>query len=382
MSFPKSGQGDYNKFKTRILEEHPRADKGAQYVYHDVENIVLCHINQDISTETEFVEYSHKFHPIATWLVKNKKISEHEHDKLFWQGLPRHVQREITMQLRLDNPKGFDRSMHPNFEKVIHAGCKALGNNRFDAVFNDLVSLRIQATRNASTPTASNIRSTPLHGYDNTNRYHQVDDARQEVHTKTVRFDANSADKPSSNEIEDLTRRMYNMNINEAAYAGCYMRLVYLNPASAQYIAAPAKYCTSSPAPIQQSYTTINSPATLPVSSSSCYMCGGPHILGNCPVVDDYISAGHIVRKDGFLVYPDGSRLHRHYGTGLFRTSIDERYGNSLPVQPSAPTSTSPPEFRRDPPPHLVSTAYGTVEPDSASFIIQCLPLVDNDSMR
>ena len=158
--FPKSSQGDYNKFKTRILEEHPGADKGAQYIYHDLENIVLCHVNQDISTETEFIEYSHKFHPVATWLVKNKKILEHKRDKLFWQGLPRHVQQEITMQLRLDNPKGFDRSTHPDFKKVICAGCKALGNNRFDAVSNDLVSLRIQAAHNASTPTAPNIRST------------------------------------------------------------------------------------------------------------------------------------------------------------------------------------------------------------------------------
>ena len=167
VSFTESSQGDYDKFKTRILEEHPGADKGAQYVYHDLENIILRHVNQDISTETEFVEYSHKFRPVATWLVKNKKISEHEHDKLFWQGLPRHVQREITMQLQLDNPKGFDRSTHPDFEKVICAGREALGNNRFDAVSNNLVSLRIQAARNASTPTVSNVRSTPLHHQEN-----------------------------------------------------------------------------------------------------------------------------------------------------------------------------------------------------------------------
>ena len=198
---------------------------------------------------------------------------------------------------------------------------------------------------------------------------------------KAVRFDANSVDKPSSNEIEDLARHMYNMNIDEAAYAGCYMCLVYLNPAAAQYITAPAKYHTSSPVPVQQSYTTVNSPATPPISSSSCYICGGPHILGNCPVVNDYINAGRIVCKDGFLAYPDGSCLHCHYGTGLFRTSIDERYGNSLPVQPSASTGTSPPEFRRDPPPHLALTIYGAIEPDSASFIVQCLPLMENNTI-
>ena len=32
---------------------------------------------------------------------------------------------------------------------------------------------------------------------------------------------------------------------------------------------------------------------------------------------------------------PVSLRLHRHHGTGLFHTTIDERFGNSLPVQPS-----------------------------------------------
>ena len=185
------------------------------------------------------------------------------------------------MQLCLDNPKGFDLTAHPDFEKVICAGRTALGNNRFDADSNDLVTLRIQAACNASVPAASNIRTTHLHDYDNINRYRQTDDARQEVHTKTVRFDATSADKPSSNKIEDLTHRMYDMNINNAAYAGCYMWLVYLNPGAVHFIAAPPKYHANIPAPVQQAYTATSSPAAQPTSMFSCYMCSGPISLAS-----------------------------------------------------------------------------------------------------
>ena len=247
------------------------------------------------------------------------------------------------MQLHLDNPKCFDLTAHPDFEKVICAGRIALGNNRFDADSNDLVTLRIQAARNASVPAVSNIRTTHSHDYDNINRYHQTDDAWQEVHTKTVCFDATSADKPSSNEIEDLACRMYDMNINDAAYAGCYMRLVYLNPGAVQFITAPAKYHANIPAPVQQTYTATSSPATQPTLTSSCYMCGGPHFLSQCLVVEDYIRAGRIVCRDGHLAFPDGSHLICHHGTGLFHTTIDEHFGSSLPVQSFTPTASSAP---------------------------------------
>ena len=64
-SFPEFETSDYDLLKTRIIDEYPGADWGAQYTHHDLENVVLHYIDQHISTETEFVEYSHKFCPVA-----------------------------------------------------------------------------------------------------------------------------------------------------------------------------------------------------------------------------------------------------------------------------------------------------------------------------
>ena len=121
-------------------------------------------------------------------------------------------------------------------------------------------------------------------------------------------------------------------------------------------------------------YTTssASSPASQPSSTSHCYMYGGPHFLDQCLVVEDYIHAGQIVHtSDTHLAFPDGSRLIRHHGTGLFHTTIDKHFGSSLPVQSS--TSTSPPstsEFRCDPPAHMTSTTYSIAEPDLAFFVL------------
>ena len=74
-SFPGFEKSDFDILKTRIIDEYPGADLSAQYTHHNLENIVICYVDQDISMETEFVEYSHRFCPVAAWLVKNK-ISE------------------------------------------------------------------------------------------------------------------------------------------------------------------------------------------------------------------------------------------------------------------------------------------------------------------
>jgi len=111
-------------------------------------------------------------------------------------------------------------------------------------------------------------------------------------------------------------------------------------------------------------------------------MCGGQHLVSQCHVIEDYIRAGWIVRRDWFLAYPDGSRIRCHHSTGLLRTTIDERYGNTLPVQASTsdvlPTTSN---FRCDPPPHISSTAYAASDPNPATYVFQCVPIAENNAV-
>ena len=143
ISLPEYEDADYDAFKARVLNEYPRAEKGMQFTYRDLERIVLAHAESDISTKAELMEFLCQFFPVATWLVRNNKLSEQEQDKLFWQGLPRHIRHSISLQLQLKDPKKFDHTEHPNFEKVIKAGHIVLANDRFDIDKNDLVTLHL-----------------------------------------------------------------------------------------------------------------------------------------------------------------------------------------------------------------------------------------------
>ncbi|KIM57743.1 hypothetical protein SCLCIDRAFT_129835 [Scleroderma citrinum Foug A] len=78
ISLPEYNNADYDAFKARVLDEYPGAEKGMQFTYRDLERIVLAHAESDISTESELMEFSCQFCPVATWLVKNNKLSERE----------------------------------------------------------------------------------------------------------------------------------------------------------------------------------------------------------------------------------------------------------------------------------------------------------------
>jgi len=375
VSLPEYDAADYDAFKVRVIDEYPGAEKGMQYTYHDLERIVLPHADLDISTKTELMEFSRQFRPVATWLVKNNKISERERDKLFWQGLPRRIRHDISLQLQLEDPKKFDHTEHPNFEKVIKAGRVVLANDRFDVDKNDPVTLRLHSVR--ETAPLSNVKAAPSRPSYDKDKYHYPSDARQEVHTKTVHFDES---KVLIDEVDELSRRISRLDIHDSAYAGCYAHLICLSTAAAEIWPLPAG-ARPRAAPVHQTFSTTSSTA-MALPSGNCFMCGGQHLVSQCHVIEDYIRAGRIVRRDRFLAYPNGSRIRRHHGTGLLRTTIDERYGNTLPVQASTsdvlPTTSN---FRRDPPPHISSTAYAASDPDPATYVFQCVPIVENNAV-
>ncbi|KIM52198.1 hypothetical protein SCLCIDRAFT_32849 [Scleroderma citrinum Foug A] len=310
ISLPKYNNADYDAFKARVLDEYPGAEKGMQFTYHNLERIVLAHVESDISTETELMEFSCQFRPVATWL------------------------------LQLEDPKKFDHMEHPNFEKVIKAGCIVLANDRFNIDKNDPVTLRLCSVHDSSAP-PSDDKSTPSCPYNNEDKYHHTSDACQEVRTKTVHFDESKA---LIDEVNELSCCISHLDVHDSAYAKCYAHLLCLSTATAEIWPPPAGA----------------RPRTTPVTVSC---------------VEDSI-------LDRYLAYPDGSCIHHHHGTGLLCTTIDKCYGNMLPVQPTtSDVLLSPSTFKHDPPPHISLTTYAVNNPDSATYIFQCMPVVENNTV-
>ena len=231
---------DYKTFKTTIFEEHPSAEKSMQYSYRDLERIVIAFADLDMTAEADFSEFVRQFRPVATWLVKNKKLSEQDRDQFFWQGNPQSAQREILGWLE-HNIQNFGHIEYPAFADVIKAGRKVLESNRFDVNKNNPIPLRLRAARNPIA-TASVVRASPSGGNmesgDDMDAYLP---ANREVCTRTVHFKAAPVSSPSD-EIDELTQCLHGLKMEDATYAGCYMRLVCLAPTAAQFLVPPPMF--------------------------------------------------------------------------------------------------------------------------------------------
>lgn len=92
---------------------------------------------------------------------------------------------------------------------------------------------------------------------------------------------------------------------------------------------------------------------------------------------EDFIRQGGIVRVNGYLTFPDGSRVHRHTTAGNPKGAIDEHYAHWTAGAP-APTTTS--GFKRDSLPHITTTNVLTApNPDASLF--HYTPVVENNAV-
>lgn len=124
--------------KKSIFAQYPGAKEGVKYTWQDLELIVASLSNNDISMETELLQYYHKFRPVTVWLVTNKKISDHERNRYFWQGLPMVVYCAVDQQLELKNANySYNKLM--DYE-VLKASWFILSDNAFDTDLNDLIA--------------------------------------------------------------------------------------------------------------------------------------------------------------------------------------------------------------------------------------------------
>ncbi|KAJ8579729.1 hypothetical protein M405DRAFT_870035 [Rhizopogon salebrosus TDB-379] len=317
---------DYTIFKKNILDQYPGASKGQRYTVRDLERVVVNQADSDIYTETELIQYYRQFRAIAVWLVTNKKISERDRNKYFWQGLPVRARQQILQRLELKDPN-FDRNESADFEKVLEAGRHVFSDEAFDAEFNDPITLRIKSIRDRRVPTSATVNSHAPH----------------EVQTRTVRFRTPEPPVPSTHkstldEVDTLARQMHGLDIADVTYSSCYTRLVCLAPAAAQAWAPP---CTRQLSANVSAVTPHAAPARS-FNDSLCPFCGQQHLMRNCPTAAEYIRTGRVIWENHFYTYPDGSRIYRR-GNETLQQAVERRHANTIPSPPPAPHLPFPP---------------------------------------
>ncbi|KAG1720128.1 uncharacterized protein EDB91DRAFT_1257152 [Suillus paluster] len=213
---------NFTAFKDSILARYSRAAKGQRYSIHDLERVVINSVDNEISTETELLQYYRQFCPVAHWLVANGKISTCERDRYFWQGLPATTRHAIDRQLELKDAN-YLQTEATDFEEVLKAGRFVFSDDTFDADLNEPIATRIWTIREGRT---SRVKAAPHWDSDNEE---ERKDARREVQTKRVAFTPSppAPVKNTIDEVKALAWKMHGLDIGDITYSGCYTRLIW-----------------------------------------------------------------------------------------------------------------------------------------------------------
>jgi hypothetical protein len=167
-----------------------------------------------------------------------------------------------------------------------------------------------------------------------------------EVTTKRVSFDMGRVEDPEKkrlDEVEELSRKLSSMRVNDTAYVGCYMRLKAIDSTLVEDIPLPWSgsqdtYAVNA-AGVGRGYAGGggdtyaggrsgwgNQRPSSAGTGFSCFFCGVVgHMLRECPLLEkDYISKGHCkVGMGNRLVYMDGSSIMPL--DGLLKNTVDVR---------------------------------------------------------
>ncbi|KAG1744772.1 hypothetical protein EDB19DRAFT_1906490 [Suillus lakei] len=338
---------DYTVFKANILAQYSGAAKGQRYSICDLEHVVINSVNNDISTETELLQYYRQFCPITHWLISNSKIS-------------------VWLELKDTN---YSQMEATDFKEVLKAGCCRV--QYFCGLVEEGCTIRTKAP-------------APWDSDDEEERK----DIRREVQTKWVTFTSPppAPVKNMINEVEVLACKMHSLDIGNIAYSGCYTQLVCLAPAATQAW-APQKFrqLVNTPVPAQNALPYLPLPP-LPSSSNytpnaKCFFCGGSHIMCTCSMAGEYLCAGQIIRDRRFFAYPDRSQI-RHYGDETFKQVIDAQYTTPHPLTPATGSNSiiiKNPQLEpsvQPTPPDIPSSAF-----ISESYFLQCKPVTENHTV-
>ena len=233
---------NYDTLKKSIFAQYPGAKEGVKYTWQDLELIVASLSNNDISMETELLQYYHKFRPVTVWLVTNKKISDHERNRYFWQGLPMVVYCAVDQQLELKNANySYNKLM--DYE-VLKASWFILSDNAFDTDLNDLIAAWLQTLQEGQTGLDKCTRAAqqPTAQLDSNNEDKEKDhkkDVPWDVHTKRVSFDQQALAKSQYDEVKELVCKMHSLDIVDISYDTLYTQLICLASAAMQACPTP-----------------------------------------------------------------------------------------------------------------------------------------------
>ncbi|EKM81912.1 hypothetical protein AGABI1DRAFT_90243 [Agaricus bisporus var. burnettii JB137-S8] len=342
-----------------------------------------------ISKDDQLSEYNRNFGYLAGQLQAARKLSDLAKKEYFWKGLHPSTRKKIRAYLEIRD-QTLQWSDYPNVEKVMEAGM-FLFSKEADSVDNERIRVkksgqmkkgrksRREETSDEESSDESELSSDEESDSSESESSSEEESEeesssekererkkkgkgkklrkrqRREVKTKKVRFaeEKKMGEKGRMMEIDELTKQLHGLKVNNVAYMTTYTKLVALVPTLKDQIPLLSQWVMATSTPIA---VLIARPA-----DNRCHFCKDPgHHCRGCPVVAEYIRAGRIVATvpTGHLAYPNGSRIE--WNPARMKASVDLRWGGPIATSTTGVTSLS---GVRDIPPHMATAGPSSFSP-------------------
>ncbi|KAF5376982.1 hypothetical protein D9615_007345 [Tricholomella constricta] len=161
----------------------------------------------------------------------------------------------IKKRLEITEGKAYSRATVPEMQKVLEAGREVFADDAFDADEGRGRTKKKGKGRKIETDSEDSSDNNDSESDDSDAESSSSDDSssdddrrgrkrkkkgngRREVKTRVVPV-KEMGRKEELDEIEELSRRMHGMKVNEAAYTAAYMRLATLSPIAVQHVPSP-----------------------------------------------------------------------------------------------------------------------------------------------
>ncbi|GJE97446.1 hypothetical protein PsYK624_136650 [Phanerochaete sordida] len=96
--------GSFDDWQRAILALYPGADDSHKYSRRDLEDLVQRWRATSVQTLGDWAEFSRDFVAISRWLLRHKRLSEHEQSTLCRDALADDVQRRVALRLEVKYP--------------------------------------------------------------------------------------------------------------------------------------------------------------------------------------------------------------------------------------------------------------------------------------
>jgi len=138
---------------------------------------------------------------------------------------------------------------------------------------------------------------------------------------KFVTEDEGKKKEEGQERVDELTRKLLQLNVKDNTYAAAYAQLFILAPTMTRNLPPPSRFASST---IALTSTTVMpshprySSAPMP-HNFTCYFCKKPECrLRTCSTAEEYVQSRQVLRQpNGYYTYLDGSPIDARHPGGL-----------------------------------------------------------------